>query len=104
VSEETKSVSEETKSVSDTPKSENAPAKSVIVYSTPLCAPCEALKRYLTARDVAFTAKDLLMDEAAADKLEALNIRSSPALEIDGEVLAGATLTQEKVNSLLGLD
>ena len=77
--------------------------KSVIVYSTPLCAPCEALKRYLTKHGVAFTSKDLLMDEKAADKLAALNIRSSPALEVDGEVLAGPKLTQEKVNSLLGI-
>jgi glutaredoxin len=77
--------------------------RTVIVYSTPLCAPCEALKSYLKAHGVPFTAKDLLMDEAAADKLAALNIRSSPALEVDGEILAGPTLTQEKVNSLLGI-
>lgn len=77
--------------------------RNVIVYSTPLCAPCEALKRYLKEHGVAFTATDLLMDEAAADKLAALNIRSSPALEVDGEILAGPTLTQEKVNSLLGI-
>jgi len=89
--------------VSDAPKSASATPRNVIVYTTPLCAPCEALKRYLTAHDVAFTAKDLLMDEAAADKLAALNIHSSPALEIDGEVLAGPKLTQEKVNTLLGI-
>ncbi|MDH3233029.1 MAG: glutaredoxin family protein [Alphaproteobacteria bacterium] len=77
--------------------------RSVIVYSTPLCAPCEALKSYLREHDIAFTAKDLMMDEAAADKMARLNIRSSPALEVDGEVLAGPTLTQEKVNSLLGI-
>ena len=77
--------------------------KTVIVYSTPLCAPCEALKSYLKEQGVAFVAKDLMMDEDAADKLAALNIRSSPALEVDGEILAGATLTQEKVNSLLGI-
>jgi glutaredoxin len=77
--------------------------KSVIVYSTPLCAPCEALKSYLKEHGVAFVAKDLMMDEEAADKLAALNIRSSPALEVDGEILAGPTLTQEKVNSLLGI-
>ena len=77
--------------------------KTVIVYSTPLCAPCEALKSYLKEQGVAFVAKDLMMDEDAADKLAALNIRSSPALEVDGEILAGSTLTQEKVNSLLGI-
>lgn len=77
--------------------------RTVIVYSTPLCAPCEALKSYLKEHGVPFTAKDLLMDEEAADKLAALNIRSTPALEVDGEILAGAALTQEKVDSLLGI-
>ena len=89
--------------MSDKDRSGSDPTRNVIVYSTPLCAPCEALKSYLKEHGVAFTATDLLMDEAAADKLAALNIRSSPALEVDGEILAGPTLTQEKVNSLLGI-
>ena len=78
-------------------------AHDVIVYSTPLCAPCEQLKAYLKAHDVAFRVIDLLMDEAAAEKLEALNIRSSPALEIDGEILAGRELEPAKIDPLLGL-
>ncbi|MDP2374682.1 glutaredoxin family protein [Reyranella sp.] len=41
---------------------------SIIVYSTPLCAPCEALKRALKARGVSFRTVDLLMDEAAAER------------------------------------
>ncbi|HKJ60944.1 MAG TPA: glutaredoxin family protein [Hyphomicrobiales bacterium] len=89
--------------MSEEAKSASENEKTVIVYSTPLCAPCEALKSYLREHGVAFTATDLMMDEAAADKMAALNIRSSPVLEVDGEILAGPTLTQEKVNSLLGI-
>ncbi len=42
-------------------------AETVIVYSTPFCAPCEKLKRYLKAQDVEFSVVDLMMDEEAAD-------------------------------------
>lgn len=74
--------------------------KQVIVYSTPLCAPCEALKRELTARGVAFRSVDLMMDEEAADRLEAQGIRSSPALEVDGRIYAGQALTGERLDAL----
>jgi len=42
-------------------------SSEVIIYSTPLCAPCEQLKRYLSAMEVEFVVKDLLMDEEAAE-------------------------------------
>ena len=76
-------------------------SRSIIVYSTPLCVPCEGLKAYLRREGIDFTVKDLLMDEAAAEKLEALNIRTTPALEIDGEVLAGNALTPEAIQERL---
>ena len=69
----------------------------VILYSTPLCAPCESLKAFLREQGIRFTVKDLLLDEAAAARLEALNIRTTPALEIDGEILAGAVLNPEAI-------
>jgi len=78
-------------------------AREVIVYSTPLCAPCERLKAYLRAQEVPFRVVDLLLDEAAAERLEALNIRSLPALEVDGEVLAGRDLEPARIDRLLGL-
>jgi glutaredoxin-like protein NrdH len=75
----------------------------VIVYTTPFCAPCEQLKRFLIDHDVAFKVRDLLMDEDAQDRLEAKGIRSTPALEVDGEIHAGDALTPDKVRALLGL-
>lgn len=77
--------------------------REVIVYSTPLCPPCEELKAYLRRRGVAFRVKDLLMDEAAAERLEGLGIRAAPALEVDGEILAGAGLNPAAVDALLDL-
>jgi len=75
--------------------------REVIVYSTPFCAPCEALKRYLSKQGVAFKVRDLMMDEAAAERLEQQGIRSTPALEIDGTIYVGETLTPERLQALL---
>lgn len=73
----------------------------VVVYSTPLCAPCERLKQYLRAKGIAFEAKDLMMDEEAAEKIDSLGIRSSPVLEVDGRFYAGAQLTPERLAEVL---
>ena len=69
----------------------------VIVYSTPLCAPCEALKRHLTARGVSLVTKDLMMDEYAAEFVEGRGIRTSPVLEIrfcTAQICSRATSTR----------
>lgn len=79
-------------------------ASEVIVYSTPFCAPCDRLKQYLRTNGVAFTAKDLMMDEEAADHIESLGIRSSPVLEVDGQAYAGAQLAPESLSGILGLE
>lgn len=75
----------------------------VVVYSAPFCAPCEQLKRYLQAKAVVFTVRDLMMDEDAQDRLEEAGIRSTPALEVDGRIYAGESLDPQTVDQLLGL-
>lgn len=75
-------------------------AKEVIVYSSPLCAPCERLKEYLRSRGVAFRVVDVMMDEDAAEWLESRNIRTTPVLSVDGELLVG--FQREMVDRLLG--
>ena len=77
--------------------------RPVIVYSTPLCAPCEQLKRYLFACDVAFVVKDLMMDEDAAEFVEGLGIRTSPVLQVGETLLHGGDLEPSKIDALLGL-
>jgi len=79
-------------------------ARKIIVYSTPLCAPCEQLKGYLRAHDVEFEAKDLMMDEEAAAFIESHNIRSSPVLQVDEQLIFGPELEPEKVDEVLGLE
>jgi hypothetical protein len=43
------------------------------------------------------------MDEDAQDRLDEARIRSSPVLEIDGELFAGDALNQDNVRQLLDL-
>ena len=81
-----------------------AAPREVIVYTTPFCAPCEqALKRFLKDNGVAFTVRDLMMDEDAQDRLEERGIRSTPALEVDGEIYAGEKLDPARVRELVGI-
>lgn len=76
-------------------------ARNVIVYSSPLCAPCERMKEYLRSRGVAFKVVDVMMDEDAAEFLESRNIRSTPVLSVDGELVVG--FQREPIDKLLGL-
>lgn len=75
--------------------------REIIVYTTPLCAPCEALKRILTFEGIAFETKDVLVDDAAAELLARHGIRSAPALGIDGQLYAGEDLEPERLAALL---
>lgn len=75
--------------------------REVIVYSTPLCGPCERLKGHLRAAGISFIVKDVLLDEEAAEFLESRNIRTTPVLSVDGELVEG--YQPEKVDELIGV-
>lgn len=77
-------------------------SRTVTVYSTPLCAPCERLKTYLRNKGVEFTVKDVMIDEAAAMFLEERNIRSTPVLAVDDEIIIGFDL--KRIAETLGID
>ena len=74
--------------------------RKVIVYSTPLCAPCESLKRFLKLQGIAFETKDLMMDEKAAAYIESKNIRAAPVLQIDDQLFYGSDLGIEHLEKL----
>ena len=76
-------------------------ARDVIVYSSPLCAPCERMKEYLRSKGVAFKVVDVMIDEDAAELLESKNIRSTPVLSVDGELVVG--FQREAIDKILGL-
>jgi glutaredoxin len=76
--------------------------QDVIVYSTPLCTPCERLKRHLRERGVAFKVVDIMMDEEAGAFLESRGIRSTPVLSVDGELVIG--FDPQRIDQLLAKD
>jgi len=77
--------------------------EELTVYSTPLCAPCEALKRILKAEGLAFETKDLMLDEEASQLLGKHGIRSAPALGIGDKIYAGDDLKPGRLIELLDL-
>jgi len=78
-------------------------AEEIIVYSTPLCAPCEVLKQILKTEGLEFEVKDLMVDEAAAKLMEDNGIRTAPALSIGGKIYAGEDLRLDKLVGILDL-
>ena len=73
----------------------------IILYTTPLCAPCERLKRILVTEGLGFTTQDLMVKEAAAARLEKQGIRTAPALSIDGQIYSGEDLNPDRLVALL---
>lgn len=74
----------------------------VIVYTTPSCPWCNAVKQYLEERGIPYTEIDVSQDQAAAMEM----IRKSgqmgvPVVEIDGEIVIG--FDKERLDYLLGL-
>lgn len=76
----------------------------IIVYSTPLCAPCEVLKRILATEGLVFEVKDLMVDEAAAELMDKHGIRSVPVLGIGEALYFGEDLSPDKLVELLDFD
>lgn len=74
-------------------------AQEIVVYSSPLCPPCEGLKTYLRSRGIKFTVRDVMVDEEAAEFLESRNIRSTPVLSVNGELVVG--FERERIDELL---
>ncbi|MGE4218944.1 MAG: glutaredoxin family protein [Alphaproteobacteria bacterium] len=77
--------------------------KPVTVFSTPFCAPCERLKAYLKAQGVAFTVRDLMLDEDAAEMIEDRNIRTSPVLQVGETLYHGPDLHPDSLACILAL-
>lgn len=58
---------------------------SVILYTQPLCLPCERVKKKLAEAGVEFELVDLSKDWVAADYVKrVLMARSTPVIEADG--------------------
>ena len=73
----------------------------IIIYTTPLCAPCDLLKRILVSEGLIFEVEDLMVNEAAAALMEKQGIRTAPVLGIDGQLYSGEDLNPDRLVALL---
>ncbi len=72
------------------------------IYSTPTCAYCITLKKYLEEKGIDFKEIDVSEDKEAADRMiEKTGQMGVPVMEIDGEMIVG--FDREKINELLNL-
>lgn len=76
--------------------------REVIVYTTPSCPWCNAVKRYLEERGIPYTEIDVSQDQAAAmEMIQKSGQMGVPVVEIDGEIVIG--FDKERLDYLLGL-
>lgn len=75
---------------------------SVIVYTTPTCSWCHAVKEHLNSHNISFEEIDIAADmEKAQELLDKSGQYGVPVLDIDGTIVVGFDRAQ--INSLLNL-
>ncbi len=83
-------------------KSIEKPEKRVVVYSTPTCSWCNALKSYLRKNGVRFVDIDVSRDQRAAEELvRRTGQQGVPQTDIDGQIVVG--FDKAKIDLLLEL-
>mgnify|MGYP005849761155 CR=1 FL=1 len=76
---------------------------SVIVYSTPTCAYCHALKQFLFENNIAFEDIDAASDEIKTKELlQNSGQMEGPVIDIHGEIIVG--IDKEKIKKLLNIN
>ena len=73
----------------------------VIVFSSPTCPPCSALKHYLREKQVRFREINIDRDIDAARDLARRGFRSVPTTFINNRPVVG--FDKAKINRLLGI-
>ncbi|GAB4515875.1 MAG: glutaredoxin family protein [Anaerolineae bacterium] len=74
----------------------------VIVFTTPTCTYCNAVKRYLRQNKIKFKDVDISRDERAArDVVRRTGQMGVPVIDIDGKIVIG--FDRPKIDRLLGL-
>lgn len=75
----------------------------VIIYTTPTCSWCQALKEYLRAREIEFEEIDVSADPAAAQEMiDKSGQMGTPVVDIDGEIIVG--FNKPEIDQLLELN
>lgn len=67
----------------------------VILYATPTCPDCHALRRWLRARDVAFEERDLTNSKIADEAKARYGVRVAP-ITVVGDAFFSGTFDQQR--------
>lgn len=63
---------------------------NIIVYSTPTCPYCHMVKEFLESKGIAFTDKNVAVDDVAADEMvKKTGQMGVPVTDIDGKFVIG---------------
>lgn len=73
----------------------------VIIFTTPTCTWCNAVKRYLRQHKIRFKDIDVTRDRNAARDLERRGHRGVPVLFIGSKTIVG--FNREEINRSLGI-
>jgi len=77
-------------------------ALRVIIYTTPTCRYCAALKQYLKQRKIPFRDVDVSCDpQAAAEMKRKSGQQAVPVIDINGRIIVG--FDTRRLNAALGL-
>ncbi len=78
-------------------------SKKVVVYTTPTCSWCTAVKRHLDANGIAYREINVAADAKAAEAMvQKSGQQGVPQTEINGQIVVG--FDKSKINSLLGIN
>jgi len=77
--------------------------KNVIVYTSPTCSWCTAVKRHFDAHGIVYREVNVASDtKAAKEMVKKSGQQGVPQTEIDGQIVVGFDKT--RINSLLGIN
>ncbi|GET26356.1 glutaredoxin domain-containing protein [Prolixibacter sp. NT017] len=78
------------------------PQKNVVVYSTPTCTYCNAIKSYFKENNIRFRDIDVSRDQKAAEEMvKRSGQQGVPQTLINGQVVVG--FDRPRINALLGI-
>jgi len=68
---------------------------SVVLYTSPGCPDCAAVRQYLQARDISFSERDISQPGVAEEAKSRYGVRVAPITVIDDEPLWGTFADQK---------
>lgn len=73
----------------------NAPAPHILIYTTPTCPDCHALKRWLSEHGLAYEERDLTDPKIAEEAKMRTGVRVAPISIVGSEIFYGTFQSQK---------